>query len=130
MGYESRIYVGLRYHHEGTDKDFATKVATFYLSKMGFDFPHIFNKPIDFEMYIDDSDDVINEDCYGCVCKYTDIDTVLKYLEDEIANGNDYRRLLMFHAFVKNLKDNISVWEIRKDNMQSTHELVFVHYGY
>ena len=132
MGYESRVFVGWRNHFSTTkvgDKDYAQRLAIFDLSKMGHGFVDIFDKPIDFDMYKEDGNTLVEEDDYGDVCKYTTLNKIYKYLKEEIKKGEDYRRLLFLYSFVKDLKKNKDKWE-HKSPDGSYSNLVFVHWGY
>lgn len=129
MGYESKIIVVDRNQHE--DWVYGGEIARFDLSKMGYDhhngkeFRELFTIPVDFDLNVNSSDDVVpasfyREDCYGEICKYTeDIDEVIAWLEQSEAR-DPYRRAKLFLNFLRVLKDSVSDFR----------QIVLVHYGY
>ena len=123
MGYESRIFVVNRSEHEGYGENakpyvYAEKIADIKMSKMYDGFTPLFNEEVDYELYIDNENESTNTDKYGAVMTYTDCKTVIGYLENLIAKGENYRRLSMLLGLLKGIDE--SQW----------NEIQIVHYGY
>lgn len=122
MSYESRIFVVNRNeikHGDGTAWIYAEKIADIKMSRMYYDgFTDLFDKKVDYELYIDNGDEATQTDMYGEIMTYTDCKTVITYLENLIANGEDYRRLTLLLGLLKGIDEK--QW----DNIQ------IVHYGY
>lgn len=131
MGYESRIYIVER--HEYKTWAWGSEIARFDLCKMGYymfdgkSFRDLFKKEIDFDLNINVEDkehynpEDYRTDAYGAHCKYTDIETVIYWLEIYIKEEN-YRRAELFLNFLYTLKEQI------KKGMWG--EICIVHYGY
>ena len=121
MGYESRIFVVDRSEHEnydGTNWIYAEKIADIKMSKMEDGFTDLFDKKIDYELYIDNGDKATQTDKYGEIMTYTNCKTVIDYLEKLIADGDDYRRLTILLGLLKGI------------NEEQWCEIQVVHYGY
>lgn len=137
MSYESKVLVINRRASSFPKKiseSFAIgqELARFDLSCMGHDtydgkmFRDLFSTPIDFDIYVNHTDEVVDDDdfyrtdCYGEVCKYTkDINSIIHWLE-EAEKHEHYRRAKMFLDFLKSFKDQINEYD----------EICIVHYGY
>lgn len=120
MGYESRVYAMLRYEPK-SGFVFAEKIAVFDLACMGYKFPKLFKKDLDFTFYSDFQGTEEETDCYGEKIKCTeDIDGVIEWLESN-EKIDPYRRQRLFLDFLKSAK-NIPDCEQEK--------LVLCHYGY
>lgn len=122
MGYESKVFVVMRKEHDAWC--YGDEIATFDLSKMGYEqvdgrsFPTIFDVPIDFDLYI--NDERTKEDCYGAHCGMTSVERVIEWLEkSEVAK--EYRRAKLFLAFL---------YALRERKHEFVDEIVLVHYGY
>lgn len=121
MAYESRIFIVNRSeldNDDGTTYVYAQQIADINMGRMDEDFLKLFNKEIDYELFIKDGDDSTQTDGYGDIMKYTDCKTVITLIEKLIDNGDDYRRLPMLLGLLKGI--NEKQW----DNIQ------VVHYGY
>lgn len=120
MSYESRIFVVNRTEIDrGTNVYvWGEKIADIKMSNMKYDFSELFTNEIDYELYVDNSDESTRTDKYGAVMTYTDRNTVIDYLEKQIANGDNYRRLTVLLGLLKGFDDK--QWD----------ELQVVHYGY
>ena len=102
------------------------------------DFSKLFDKEINFNLYGDDGDTLITEDCYGDVCHYTNSNKVLKWLKESVKNDIEkgevpYRRSLMLLDFLKGLKKNRKSWESKytdNNGKKCSEKIVLVHYGY
>lgn len=139
MGYESRVYIGLL-HDKSTRKvkAWCEKLATFELCKMERDFPKLFDKEINFNLFGDDGDTLIVEDRYGDICHYTNLNKVLKWLKESVKNDIEkgevpYRRSVTLLDFLKGLKKNRKSWESKytdNDGKKHSIKIVIVHYGY
>lgn len=118
MGYESRIIIVER--HGGEQTIFGEIISEVWMSKMGYNngWRELFKNPIDYKLYIDDCEDGTDKDLYGKHLTYTDIKSVVNWLEKEIQKGNDYRRLPVLLSLLKGFDE--SQWV----NLQ------VVHYGY
>ena len=139
MGYESRIYIGLRHHYttksvkvttEEVQRDYTERLGIIDLSKMGYDgFNTLFDKEVDFDIYKEDGNTLVEEDSYGDICKYTTINPLYKYLKEEIKKGETYRRLFYLYDIVKSFKKNRKQWEYKSLD-GSYDKIVFIHWGY
>lgn len=121
MGYESRIFVVNKEtitHGDGTAFVYAEKIADVKMSCMYDGFTDLFDKKVDYELYIDNADESTQTDKYGDVMTYTDCETVIDYLENLIAEGENYRRLTVLLGLLKGI--NEKQWD----------DIQVVHYGY
>ena len=121
MGYESRIFIVNRSeieHNNGTISVYAEKIADIKMSKMYDEFTDLFNKKVDYELYIDNENEPTQTDKYGDIITYTDCKTVINYLEELIADGKNYRRLTVLLGLLKGF------------NEEEWNEIQVVHYGY
>ena len=114
MGYKSRLYI----IEKSNNINYGEKIAMFNLSCMhDNEFRNLFNKEIDFDFYAENGNDLLKTDCYGDILKYTDITTVINYIE-KISKNSDYRRLKPLLSLLKGF--NLIQWR----------NLYIVHYGY
>ena len=122
MSYESRVFVVNRNeieHGDGTSFVYAEQIADIKMSRMYYSgFAKLFDKEVDYELYIDNGDKATQTDKYGDVMTYTDCQTVIAYLEKLIADGENYRILTLLLGLLKGIDEK--QW----DNIQ------IVHYGY
>lgn len=118
MGYESRVFV-INVNRHNDDWIYGEKIADIRMSKMG-NFRDIFKQPIDYKIYVDSGDIDVDEDCYGDHLCYTDIDTVVEWLETVPKNEgwDDYRRIKPLIGLLKGF------------NKEEWKELQVVHYEY
>ena len=123
MGYESRIIVAERCEWNNGCVWFA-KLGEMWMSKCGYEFPRIFTTEIESDIYGDgfkensNEEYELTEDCYGDICKYAPIQTVIDWLEKAEAKEH-YRRFTPAIAMLKAYA--MEKWE---------GELVVIHYGY
>lgn len=125
MAYESKIIIAnARREYNADMEDFlkvyyAEIVAVFNLSCMGYNngWKELFDKEIDFDLYIEDGDHATRTDKYGEVMKEAELGAVIEWLE-KWADTNTYRRTPPFLAALKALDPG--AWD----------ELHIVHYGY
>lgn len=121
MGYESRVFVVNRNeikHPDGTAYVYAEKIADIKMSCMCTEFKNLFDKKVDYELFIDNGVESTQTDKYGDVMTYTDCKAVIDYLEKLIASGDNYRRLTVLLGLLKGINEEQWV------NIQ------VVHYGY
>lgn len=122
MGYESRVFVVNRSEHKGYGDGksyvYAEKIADIKMSKMYDGFTDLFDKEVDYKLYIDSGNESTKIDKYGDVITCTDCKTVIEYLENLIAKGENYRRIFLLLGLLKGI--NEEQWE----------EIQIVHYGY
>ncbi|MBO5828892.1 MAG: hypothetical protein J6R59_10645 [Paludibacteraceae bacterium] len=121
MGYESRIFVVDRNeinHGNGMSYVWANKIADIKMSGMYDGFTSLFDKKVDYELFVDSMDESTQTDKYGNAMTYTDCKTVIGYLEKLIADGKSYRRLNVLLGLLKGIDE--SEWD----------EIQIVHYGY
>lgn len=124
MGYESRIIVARRDVFEGTEEIWFEKLADMRLSCCGYGFPEIFTTEIEANIYGDGFEENskeeydLTEDKYGDICKYTDVQTVINWLENAEAKEH-YRRFTPAIAMLKAYA--AEKWD---------GKLVVIHYGY
>lgn len=127
MNYESRIFVAGKFsvpydprYTEATGKTeytAAEKFADMRLSRMPFDFKDIFTQPVTWKFY-GDNDINYTEDRYGDTCRYTDLQTVIDYLEKSEATEHRRRNapaIAMLKAYAAEQWDD---------------EMIVIHYGY
>ena len=124
MGYESRIIVARRTVWERSGLVWFEKLSEMWLSKVGYNFPEIFTTEIESNIYGDgfkensDEEYELTEDCYGDVCKYADVQTVIDWFENAEAKEH-YRRFPPAIAMLKAYA--AEKWE---------GDIVVIHYGY
>lgn len=131
MGYESRIIVARKCTckmkneaGEVYDDFFTVKLADMWLSRMPRDFVSIFTNPVTWKIYGDgfeinsESEYDMTEDCYGAICQYADVQTVVDYLEKAEAEEH-YRRFTPAIAMLKAYA--AEDWD---------DPLIVIHYGY
>lgn len=119
MGYESRVIIVNR-HEFYTNKIpyvYAEKIADIEMGIMYDGFAALFDKPVDYELYIDD--ELTRTDAYGDVMTYTDCETVIDFLEKfYVVESMHHRRLPMLLGLLKGINER--QWD----------EIQIVHYGY
>lgn len=134
MGYESRLIVGFRNHCDSEQKaghkDFCQTLMVLELSCVGAEefnnrSNKLFDKEIDFDLYMDDGDTCYYEDKYGDVCHYTSISNVIKFLAEYNKTQDYYRRTDFALKALKSFKKKDWCWKKGKDY----GELVVVHYA-
>lgn len=120
MGYESRVFVVNRSEIEEKNGIYVwgQKIADIKMSSMYDGFTDLFDKKIDYELYIDNGDKATQTDKYGKTMTYTNCKTVIAYLENLIADGKNYRRLTMLLGLLKGIDE--TQWD----------DIQIVHYGY
>jgi hypothetical protein len=120
MGYESRVFIVNRNETEHNNKVYVwgEKIADIKMGSMYNGFTDLFSKKIDYKIFVDSVEEDTQTDKYGDTMTYTNCETVITYLENLIANGENYRRLTMLLGLLKGIDE--SQW----DNIQ------VVHYGY
>ena len=121
MGYESRVFVVNRNevkHNNGTSYVYAEKIADIKMCCMTNGFTNLFNKKVDYELFVDNADESTQTDKYGNVMTYTDCKTVINFLEKLIEDGENYRRLNLLLGLLKGIDEN--QW----------NDIQVVHYGY
>ena len=121
MGYESRVFVVNRNeikHNDGNTYVCAEKIADIKMSCMGYGFTDLFDKKVDYELFIDNEDEATQKDKYGNVMTYTDCKTVIDHLEKLIADGENYRRLTVLLGLLRGF------------NEEQWNDIQVVHYGY
>lgn len=115
MSYESRIYiVDVRKVFENT---YAETLGVINCNSMKYEFSNLFKTPIDYEIFIDDTE--TDTDCYGEKIKSANIDKVIAWLEEEVKT-DDYRRLIPLLYTLKGYRETKNQWT----NLQ------ILHYGY
>ena len=125
MGYESKLIIAKRDVWTRCGSVWFEKLAEINMSVCGTGFRDIFTTEIESDIFGDgfekgSTEDtfVMTEDCYGKVCKYTDLQTVIDYMEKEEAKEH-YRRYAVALAMLKAFQ--AEEWE---------SSLVVIHYGY
>lgn len=124
MGYESRIIVASRIKWEKSGLVWFEKLADMRLSKCGHGFSELFTTEIESNIYGDgfkansEEEYELTVDKYGEICKYTDVQTVINWLESREAE-NHYRRFAPAIAMLKAYA--AEAWN---------GEIVVIHYGY
>lgn len=139
MGYESKLIIGCRNHFAGrTNKtgkteirDYCERIMTIDLSKVGntdfYNPSNLFNKEIDFDLYMEDGNNRYDVDCYGNKCCYAPIKKVIRFLEKLTKKEEYYRRTDLALKVLKSFKPEDWEWESENG---SYGKLVVVHFGY
>ena len=130
MGYESKVYICSRISNTGYI--YNEVIAAVDMCKMGYDtgWPDLFKKKLDGDFLGFDHDNPRNQDWentelldgYDEPMMYTDIDTVKEWVNNQIENGDDYRRLFVLKAVLDSFDK--TRWE------SDRAKLIVVHYGY
>ena len=131
MSYESRIYIGVRTHNEGTKAriDYVSNLATFDLGTVDIDgFYDLFEREIDFKLY-GENNMPIRTDKYGDECKYASFDSLKYFFEENEIDKYYYPTLYAFSKYIKGLEEVIGSYEYGSGD-GSFEEVVFVHFGY
>lgn len=126
MSYQSKIFVAERLivpydprYTEATGKTAyisSIMYAAMDLRRMPADFPDIFTQPVTWKLY-GDNEAELTEDKYGDTCRFTDLQTVIDYLEQSEA-AEHYRRNTPAIAMLKAYA--VETWD---------GELIVIHYG-
>lgn len=130
MGYESKVYICSRISN--TEYIYNEVIAAVDMCKMGYDtgWHDLFNKKLDGDFLGFDHDNPRNQDwentelldAYDEPMMYADIDTVKEWVNNQIENGEDYRRLFVLKAVLDSFDK--TRWE------SDRAKLIVVHYGY
>lgn len=130
MGYESKVYICSRISNEVYI--YNEVIAAVDMCKMGYDtgWRDLFNKKLDGDFLGFDHDNPRNQnwedtellDAYDEPMMYTDIDTVKEWVNQQIENGDDYRRLFV----LKGVLDSFDKARWESDRAK----LIVAHYGY
>ena len=130
MGYESKVYICNRISNN--TYIYNEVIAAVDMCKMGYDigWPDLFSKKLDGDFLGFDYDNPRNQDwentelldAYDKPMTYTDIDAVKEWVNNQIGNGNDYRRLFVLKAVLDSFDK--TQWE------SDRAKLIVVHYGY
>lgn len=133
MSYESRIYIYDRNDFSISRKNgwiSGNLLAVLNMSSMGYgkylgkSFREIFITPVDFDhcdIYGNEKLDEIKKDAYGDVICYTDIDTVIEWLNN-YQGKESYRRVYPLLAILNSYK--------QCQCMGMFNQIVVVHEGY
>ena len=124
MGYESKVYVVQEYAPFAAGRlGYGDKIAMVDLCKMGYDtyngkrFPDLFSEERTCDIYMDDGETIIEEDCYGQpIQKAPDNLAVIRWLEASRKGGTWYRAEVLLSILKRLEKDNV--------------EYSLYHYGY
>ena len=130
MGYESKVYICSRISNTGYI--YNEVIAAVDMCKMGYDtgWAELFNKKLDGDFLGFDHDNPRNQDwentelldAYDEPMMYADIDAVKEWVNKQIENGDDYRRLFVLKAVLDSFDK--TQWE------SDRAKLIVVHYGY
>lgn len=130
MGYESKVYICSRIKNEVYI--YNEVITAVDMCKMGYDtgWRDLFNKKLDGDFLGFDHDNPRNQDwedtelldAYNEPMMYTDIDTVKEWVNKQIENGDDYRRLFVLKAVLDSFDK--TQWE------SDRAKLIVAHYGY
>jgi hypothetical protein len=121
MGYESRIYVVNRTEHKlpnGEKYVRGEEIARINLCVMSYEFVDLFDTWVDYPLFAEDGNTVIDTDKYGSKLETAPIQRVIDWLEERVAGGDRYRRITMLLGMLKSFDQ--SEWDY----------LEVVHYGY
>ena len=130
MGYESKVYICSRISNTGYI--YNEVIAAVDMCKMGYDtgWRDLFNKKLDGDFLGFDHDNPRNQDwentelldAYDEPMMYADIDAVKEWVNKQIENGDDYRRLFVLKAVLDSFDK--TRWE------SDRAKLIVAHYGY
>lgn len=130
MGYESKVYICNRISNDVYT--YNEVIAAVDMRKMGYDtgWRDLFTKKLDGDFFGFDHDnpryqdwtDAELLDAYDEPMMYADIDTVKEWVDDQIINGDDYRRLFVLKAVLDSFDK--PQWE------SDRAKLIVAHYGY
>ena len=130
MGYESKVYICSRISNN--TYIYNEVIAAVDMCKMGYDsgWAELFSKKLDGAFLGFDHDNPRNQDwentelldAYDEPMMYADIDTVKEWVNNQIENGEDYRRLFVLKAVL----DSFDKTRWGSDRAK----LIVVHYGY
>lgn len=130
MGYESKVYICNRIRNN--TYIYNEVIAAVDMCKMGYDsgWAELFSKKLDGDFLGFDHDNPRNQDrentelldAYDEPMMYADIDTVKEWVNNQIENGEDYRRLFVLKAVL----DSFDKTRWGSDRAK----LIVVHYGY
>ena len=130
MGYESKVYICSRISNNAYI--YNEVIAAVDMCKMGYDtgWRDLFNKKLDGDFLGFDHDNPRNQDWentelldgYDEPMMYADIDAVKEWVNKQIENGDDYRRLFVLKAVLDSFDK--TRWE------SDIAKLIVVHYGY
>lgn len=123
MSYESKIIIvdrrAYKMSESGNYYVYPEQLASVDMGEINHEsWLELFATPIDYTLYIRSYDDAVDTDMYGDKMKYASIKAVKAWLEKQIQDGNDYRRLKPLLGLLNGFDE--SQWE----------ELQVVHYGY
>ena len=123
MGYESKIYAVVEHSWDDSGRmAYGDLVAVFDLCKMGYDiyngkyFRELFDQDLTCDIYADDGNTIIKEDCYGDKLQKADFCEVLRWI-CKFCKENDYWRANAFKDFLLSCESQ-------------NHYLSLYHYGY
>ena len=130
MGYESKVYICNRIGNNAYI--YNEVIAAVDMCKMGYDtgWRDLFNKKLDGDFLGFDHDNPRNKDwentelldAYDEPMMYADIDAVKEWVNKQIENGDDYRRLFVLKAVLDSFDK--TRWESDRT------KLIVAHYGY
>lgn len=130
MGYESKVYICSRIKNEVYI--YNEVIAAVDMRKMGYDtgWRDLFNKKLDGDFLGFDHDNPRYQDwentelldAYDEPMMYADIDTVKEWVNQQIENCDDYRRLFVLKAVLDSFDK--AQWE------SDRAKLIVIHYGY
>lgn len=122
MGYESKIYIAEKTSVAGDNgMTYVSVIAMFDMCKIG-DLTNVFQRKTNCYFYADDGNTKVLEDRYGDALKEATIEDVIYVLEEDVKNGEDYRRIFPLLSALKTIYEQYKngVWR----------EIVVMHYGY
>lgn len=130
MGYESKVYICNRISNDAYT--YNEVIAAVDMCKMGYDtgWRDLFTKKLDGDFLGFDHDNPRSQDwtdtepldAYDEPMMYADIGTVKEWVNKQIENGDDYRRLFVLKAVLDSF--NKTQWETDRA------KLIVAHYGY
>lgn len=123
MGYESKLYVieKTRCSFDDDGYKYAQVIAMFDMCKFYGLSDRLTKSPkTNYYFYADDGNTRVLEDMYGDKLTETSLADVIEILEEQIDNGETYRRIYPALAALKELEEHKDQW----------HELAVLHYGY
>lgn len=123
MGYESKLYIVEKQGWGEDERTYAEVIAMFDLCKYYFLSDKLRYKPkTNCYFYADDGDTQVLEDMYGQPLTEATIQDVIDILEEDVKNGEDYRRIFPLLSALKVFAE--------QEKQFTWGELAVLHYGY
>lgn len=124
MGYESKVYLVDEHHSvqrvdpQQNKRNWSEVIAYVNMCAMGTEFVRLFSTEFTGYFYADDGNTEVLEDKYGDKLTFSYLPPIIEFLENEIKEGNSYRRLPILLNLLKSI------------NPENFEDIKLVHFGY